>query len=52
MCGLFKKKMFLETDDDLWGDVTRYKIKKGFPNNNAAVNDLIKKGLKFPDEES
>lgn len=45
MCGLFKKKLMLETDDDLWCEVAKHKIKKGFPNNNAAVNDLIKKGL-------
>ena len=50
MCGLFKKKLFLETDDDLWGEVSNYKIKKGFPSNNAAVNDLIKKGLRLKDE--
>ena len=45
MGGIFKKKLMLETDDDLWGKVSNYKIKKGFPRNNAAVNDLIKKGL-------
>jgi len=45
MCGLFKKKLMLETDDELWGDVQSYKVKNGFLNNNQAVNDLIKKGL-------
>ena len=45
MCGLFKKKLMLETDDDLWSKVSEYKVKNGFPNNNKAVNDLIKKGL-------
>lgn len=51
MCGLFKKKLLLETDDDLWAEVSKHKVKKGFLNNNAAVNDLIKKGLLHPDEE-
>ena len=45
MGGIFKKKLMLETDDGLWGKVSNYKIKNGFPSNNAAVNDLIKKGL-------
>ena len=45
MCGLFKKKLMLETDDDTWCEVSKHKVKNNFPNNNAAVNDLIKKGL-------
>ena len=50
MCGLFKKKLLLEADDDLWSEVSRHKVKKNFPNNNAAVNDLIKKGLMHTDD--
>ena len=42
---VFKSKIILKTDDDLWGDVQSYKTKNGFANSNDAVNHLIKKGL-------
>ena len=40
------KKLLLDCDDKLWNEVLKYKIDKGFKNNNEAVVDLIKKGLK------
>jgi len=40
------KKLLLDCDDKLWNEVLKYKIDKGFKNNNEAVIDLIKKGLK------
>lgn len=40
-----KPKIILKADDDTWGNVQSYKVKKGFLNSNDAVNDLIKKGL-------
>lgn len=40
-----KPKIILKADDDLWGSVQNYKVRKGFLNSNDAVNDLIKKGL-------
>ena len=39
-------KLQLKTTDDLWKKVLVYKIRHGFKNNNEAVEDLIKKGLK------
>ena len=40
------KKLLLNSDDELWNKVLKYRIDKGFKNNNEAVIDLIKKGLK------
>ncbi len=39
------KKLILDTDNKMWNKVLKYKIDKGFKNNNEAVLDLIKKGL-------
>lgn len=39
------KKLILDTNDDFWKKVLKYKIDKNFKNNNEAVLDLIKKGL-------
>ena len=40
------KKLLLDCDDELWNKVLKYRIDSGLKNNNEAVNDLIKKGLK------
>ena len=40
------KKLILDTDEKLWKDVLKFKIDKGFKNNNEAVVELIKRGLK------
>ena len=40
------KKIILDCDDLLWNEVLKYRIDKGFNNNNEAVIDLIKRGLK------
>ena len=40
------KKLLLDCEDNLWNEVLKYKIDKGLKNNNEAVIDLIKKGLK------
>lgn len=40
------KKLLLDCDNKLWNEVLKYKIDKGFKNNNEAVVDLIKQGLK------
>ncbi|MEK6903093.1 MAG: hypothetical protein AABW64_00420 [Nanoarchaeota archaeon] len=40
------KKLILDCEDTLWNEVLKYKIDKGFDNNNKTVIDLIKKGLK------
>jgi len=40
------KKLILDCEDKLWNEVLKYRIDKGFKNNNEAVIDLIKKGLK------
>lgn len=40
------KKLILDVDDKLWNEVLKYRIDKGLKNNNEAVADLIKKGLK------
>ena len=39
------KKLILDTDDEFWKKVLKYKIDNNFKNNNEAVIDLIKKGL-------
>lgn len=40
------KKLILDCEDKLWNEVLKYKIDKGLKNNNEAVVELIKKGLK------
>jgi len=40
------KKLLFDCDDKLWNEVLKYKIDKGLKNNNEAVTELIKKGLK------
>ena len=40
------KKLLLDAEDKLWNEVLKYKIDGGFKNNNEAVVNLIKKGLK------
>jgi hypothetical protein len=40
------KKLLLDCDNKLWNEVLKYKIDKGLKNNNEAVIELIKKGLK------
>lgn len=40
------KKLILDVDNDLWDKVLKFRIDKKFKNNNEAVIDLIKKGLK------
>ena len=40
------KKLILDIDEETWKEVLKYKIDKGFKNNNEAVGVLIKKGLK------
>ena len=41
-----EKKIILDCDDKLWNEVLKYKIDSGAKNNNQAVIELIKKGLK------
>lgn len=40
------KKLILDVDDALWREVLKYKIDARFKNNNEAVVELIKKGLR------
>ena len=40
------KKLILDCDNKLWNEVLKYRIDNGLKNNNEAVIDLIKKGLK------
>ena len=40
------KKLILDIDENTWKEVLKYKIDKSLKNNNEAVVDLIKKGLK------
>jgi hypothetical protein len=40
------KKLILDIDEDTWKEVLKFKIDSDFKNNNDAVVDLIKKGLK------
>lgn len=42
------KKLLLDCEDKLWNEVLKYKIDAGLKNNNQAVIELIKKGLKKP----
>lgn len=41
------KKLLLDTDDKLWNEVLKFRIDKGLKNNNEAVNELIRRGLKY-----
>ena len=40
------KKLLLDANDELWNEVLKYRIDRRFKNNNEAVVELIKKGLK------
>ena len=40
------KKLILDIDEETWKEVQKYKIDEDIKNNNDAVIDLIKKGLK------
>ena len=40
------KKLILDIDEELWKEVLKYEINNDLKNNNEAVVDLIKKGLK------
>jgi hypothetical protein len=40
------KKLILDIDEPTWRDVLKYKIDHGLKNNNEAVVQLIKKGLR------
>lgn len=40
------KKLILDCNEKLWKDVLKFKIDNNLKNNNEAVNELIKKGLK------
>ena len=41
------KKLILDIDENTWKEVLKYKIDKSLKNNNDAVVELIKKGLKI-----
>jgi len=45
MPDIFKTKIMLKTNDDLWSEVSAFKVKNGLKSNNEAVTKLIKKGL-------
>lgn len=40
------KKLILDVDDETWKEVLKYKIDRSLKNNNEAVVNLIKVGLK------
>ena len=40
------KKLILDIDEETWKEVLKYKIDNDIKNNNEAVINLIKKGLK------
>jgi len=40
------KKLILDIDEETWKEVLKYKIDKGLRNNNEAVVNLIKRGLR------
>ena len=40
------KKLILDVDENLWKNALKFKIDSGAKNNNEAVVQLIKKGLK------
>jgi len=41
------KKLILDCDEKLWKEVLKFKIDNNLKNNNEAVNELIRKGLKL-----
>lgn len=43
-------KLILDVDEELWKEVLVFKIKSDFKNNNSAVIELIKRGLKKKDD--
>lgn len=45
------KKHILDTDEETWGEVLKYKIDAKFPKNNDAVESLLKKGLEAVKKE-
>ena len=40
------KKLILDIDEKTWKEVLKFKIDGNFPNNNKAVVELVKTGLK------
>ncbi len=40
------KKLILDCSQELWNEVLKHKIDRGFKTTNEAVIDLIQKGLK------
>ncbi|MGD1837637.1 MAG: hypothetical protein ACPKPY_06220 [Nitrososphaeraceae archaeon] len=40
------KKHILDIDEETWKEVLKYKIDHNYPNNNAVLINLIRKGLK------
>jgi hypothetical protein len=40
------KKLILDVDEETWKDVQKFKIDQSLKNNNEAVVELIKRGLK------
>ena len=40
------KKHIIDCDDKMWKDVLKFKIDKDYVNNNEALIELIKRGLK------
>lgn len=40
------KKLILDIDEKTWKEVLKYRIDRDLKNNNEAVVELIKKGLK------
>lgn len=47
---LMPKKLILDIDEETWKEVLKYKIDSGLKNNNDAVKQLIKKGLRVHDK--
>jgi hypothetical protein len=45
------KKLILDIDDEIWKEVLKYKIDNDLKNNNDAVVNLIKRGLKKNDRK-
>ena len=44
------KKLILDCDNHLWNNVLKFRIDKSLKNNNEAVIELIKRGLKDKNE--
>lgn len=45
-------KLSLDVDEETWKEVKKYKIDKDLKNNNEAVVELIKEGLKLKNRGS